>query len=486
MNYTFTNPYVPLKKDCLVQTAVSFTSREDATQIKKLKTHLYMVLDVSGSMNRADKYPLLRQAIPELIQQMDDDDYLTIILFSNADDLVISKSIRQCRDQIPDLLKRIDSSGVMYGRSTLLTSALRTAIEEIKHFRKENPLFINRLYILTDGQLHDAEDCVRLNGPLRSLESDVASYGFGEDFELDALNRLMEGVPGNTVKHIFNTEDVKQTFSHIGNLAQRIVAGDAEFEFVFAPEVIAGDAFCYQPGTKYYGIVDPRSKTFHTKLPALERDRMYTFCFEGRLLQKGAQENQRVGTASLKFRAGGKSQAVSASISINRTEENWHLSRVSNETQQIFQVLDALRNKDSDVLLKSLRARLAIYSREGADPALVKVVVGAIAKLVAGYSLTEADNRDLLANKASQASGNIEDSLRNLAERWLLAGYPSAWITWLLRKSQELAISDLHSLLQNCSQPMEKEILIKVFREGDPMASFSEAEKAEFTKAIQS
>jgi len=298
---------------------------------------------------------------------------------------------------------------------------------------------------------------------------------------------LMEGVPGNTVKHIFNTEDVKQTFGHIGDLAQRIVAGDAVFEFVFAPEVIAGDAFRYQPGTEYYGIVDSRTKTFHIKLGALERERIYTFCFEGRLLQKGAQENQPIGTAHLKFQAGGQPQTVSAAISIDRTDENWLLSRFSEETQQIFHVLDAMRNTDPAVLLKSLRARQAIFNREGADPQLIIVVEGAIAKLEAGYSLTEADNRDLLAVKSTAEGINPGPYLRDTAEKWMLAGYPSIWITWLLRKSHEITNSDFISVLKSCSHSMERDALIKLVNEKkDPMAAFSESEKDAFTKAVQS
>jgi len=97
---------------------VNFTNREDIENfaVPVVSTHLYMVLDVSGSMNTPEKYPLLRQAIPQLIQSLSDDDFLTIVLFSKGYDLILSEPIRAIRSKIKNILERIDHSGVMFGR----------------------------------------------------------------------------------------------------------------------------------------------------------------------------------------------------------------------------------------------------------------------------------------------------------------------------------------------------------------------------------
>ncbi len=114
-----------------MQVLVSFTSREDVVlSIPKIITNLCLVLDVSGSMNREDKYPLLRQAIPHLIAALSDEDYLTIILFSHSHDTILFGQVGRIRDRVDKLLLSIDQSGVMFGHHTLLAPGLKVVVQK--------------------------------------------------------------------------------------------------------------------------------------------------------------------------------------------------------------------------------------------------------------------------------------------------------------------------------------------------------------------
>lgn len=403
-NYQFVYPYLPMNREALVQVVVNFTSRKDVdwSTLPSIPTHLCLVLDVSGSMNTPDKYPLLRQAIPYLIHALSDDDYLTIILFSIGHDVALpTERVSQCKTRINTILNRIDRSGIIFGGGTLLERGLRAAMDEVEHFRQHTPIANHRIYVLTDGELHDAEQCYQLNPRLRSLEVELHSYGFGKDFALDTMKRIMEGLPGGTVKAILNTQEVKNTFSHIGELAERIIAQDAEFTFTFAQDVIPGDAFRYHPGIHYFGMVDQRSKTFSVKLGTLERDRVYTFLLEGRLNARG-QPQQEIGKAMLQYRQGGKREKIQTDVVVNRTNDAWRTQRPDEQALEIFHVLDATRRDDPQTQLKALYARRAIYRREGADPALVSLVEHAIEKLERGEQLTEEQARGLQADKATR------------------------------------------------------------------------------------
>jgi len=406
LNYQFVYPYLPLSSETLVQAVVSFSSRQDidTSKIPRIPTHLCLVLDVSGSMNTPEKYPLLREAIPHLINALSDNDYLTIILFSLGSDVIIfAEPIAQCRQQIDAILQRIDNSGILFGYMTLLSSGLQDAIDEIAHFRTEMPKVVNRLYILTDGELHDPDECYQLNPRLRTLEAEINSYGFGRDFALDAIKRITEGIPGSgKVKPIFNTEDAKAVFSHIGEVAQRIVGQEAEFTFTFADEVIAGDAFSYRPDRQYFGQVDNRTKTFKTTVGTLELNRTYTFFFEGTLLpmsqsqEQGnfsSQLQQKIGTASLRYKQGNRWKQVETTVTIQRTEDTWRHQRTNQQALEIAQVLEAIRTPEAQ--LEVLHARLAIYQREGADPELIALVEEAIGKLERGDLLSESEDRNL-------------------------------------------------------------------------------------------
>ena len=397
-----------MKSEALAQALVTFTSREDidAANMPSIRSHLCLVLDVSGSMNDPVKYPLLRQAIPILIDALQDDDHLTIVLFAQGYDVALaSEPVGCCRTQMDDIIHRIDKSGVMFGRMTRMAPGLRAALDEIQHFRTRMPMAVNRLYILSDGELHDSEECYQLNPRLRTLEVELNSYGFGKNWAQETMKRIMEGVPGGTVKPIFNTQDVKATFGHLGELAENIVAQEAEFSFTFASDVMAGDAFRYKPGTHYFGSVDRRHKTFTAAVGALERDRIYTFLLEGRL-RPSPLSQQEIGKAILRFRQGDRWQEIERPVLVSRTEEEWRIQHPNDQALEAYCVLDAMRRNDPEAQLEALRARRAIYQREGADPELFLLVERAIGKLVRGEALTEDDHRGLAADKQTVSSNS--------------------------------------------------------------------------------
>jgi hypothetical protein len=370
---------------------------------RKIQTHLCLILDVSGSMNTSQKYPLLLQAIPVLIQALADEDYLTIILFSSDCHVVLCDTpIVEVRDNIVELLNRINSSGIVFGYNTFLAPALDAAITEISEFRQAFPVAINRLYILTDGELHDLEACVGHNPQLRALETEVHSYGFGSEFALESMLSIMEGVPGGTVKPIFDTHDIEYTFGHIGDLSQRVIAQDGQFTFRFAPGIIAGDTFRYQPGTRYFGSVDAQTKTFEMSMGALEQDRVYTFAFEGRVSKPAKSGRVNLGIAELTYHVDGDVHKVSKELYIERTSSQQRAERATKTAQQIFSILEAFRNDDPKTQLESLRARIEIYRREGADPMLIDIIRQSIAKLERGEPLNEIEKRGIRANKQTQ------------------------------------------------------------------------------------
>jgi len=444
INYQYVYPFIPKGKDALAQVVVNFTSRSDIdfTNIAAIPTYLTLVLDVSGSMNKSDKYPLLRQAIPFLINALSDDDYLTIILFSDGYDIVFAKRVSECRGNIKLILEKIDKSGVIFGRQTLLAPALKAAINEIKHQRKEIPLTTHRLYVLTDGELHDVDECYKLNPELRSLETEFNSYGFGEDFAFDTLKHIMEGVPGGTVKPLFNTKDVKETFSHIGDLAERIVAQNAEFSFKFNKNVIAGDAFRYQPGTHYFGPVGKKSQVFKVSLGSLERDRIYTFYFEGRV-HSSTKEQEEIGEASLRYRQSGQWKQINAVVYIKRTDESWRIEHINDQALKVYYILNAMRRDDPDTQLKALYARREIYEFQGADPILVKIVERAIDKLEQGLALTEEEMRNLRTDDRTQDGFDLSDMLEDMAASWLRKGYSIHRVKWLSSISNKFRADDI-------------------------------------------
>jgi hypothetical protein len=486
VNYQFQRPFLPRSTEALARLLVSFRSSEglDATAVTSVPLHLCLVLDVSGSMNREDKYPLLRRAIPRLVEALSDDDCLTMVLFSRGCDVVASvEPIAACRKQLPALLERIDRSGVKFGDRTLLAPALRRAADQLEHARQKMPTAADRVYILTDGELHDAEACRLMNPRFRALEAELHSYGFGPEFALDSMKAIMEGVPGGTVKPILDTRAVMDTFGHIGELSDRIMAREAEFIFTFAPAVIAGDAFRYEPGSQYFGAVDRRSKTFSVKLGNLERGRRYTFLFEGQVRPATGPE-EAVGKAELRYRRDGGLETVETAVVVGRSDEPWHLVQVDEVTAEICAVLDALRRDDPGTQLRALRARQAIYRREGADPQLMALVDLAIAKVERGETLDEDEDRGLKADRSTQVGGGVPEGLRSLALSWLQRGESQGRMKWLTDLVERVEQATVSEVLRQLPPPQHAVLMAWLKGGDDPLRELDSAALKAFDDSL--
>ncbi len=400
INYSFVHPYIPMDSDPLVQFAVTFSNRDDVdlSQVD-VTAHICLVLDISGSMDTSDKYPLLLQSIPCIIDALSDNDWLSIILFSTRSELIWSNDIASSRGRKQEIIQRIDKSGVKF-EQTYLSQGLRLAINEIKYFSQYRPDAVNRLYILTDGQLHDAEICYQFNPELRNLDVEINSYGFGQDFAEETMRKIMAGCPGGRVKCIYNQNELPKEFAYIGKVAGNLIATDAQLELRLSPNVIPGDAFRFEPGTKYFGAMDGRTRLFSTQIGGLEKGRIYKYCFESRL-RPSQKDYEQIATATLSYNFQGKKETVTQEIFINRSKDKFRYSMTEDEIAGWFSWLDGLRTNDPKAQMASLQARLKILRREGADPAqaaLIEQVIDKLAREGTLDGLSEVEERRLRAD----------------------------------------------------------------------------------------
>jgi len=406
MNYHLVRQFIPMDSDTLAQFVVTFSNRGDVdfSQVDVV-THVCLVLDVSGSMGVKTKYPYLLQAIPCVVDALSDNDWLSIVLFSSRSELAWSKDVASCREHKQDIVQRIDQSGVKFAR-THLAPALQIAIEEIERFYQSYPEAVTRLYILTDGQLHDAPECYRLSPELRRLEIEVNSYGFGQDFAEETMRRIMEGCQGGRVKSVSSTDTLWESFHHVGEVARNIVATDAELELVFPPEVTPGDVFRFEPGTHWFGTIDDRSKHFHTHIGGLEKGRVYIYAFEARLYPS-TKERERITTATLRYSFQGDQGLIKQDIFVDRTHEQWRHDQVDKEIEYLFLVLGGLRTDDPQSMLASFQARLEILRDEGGDPAQIELLDKAIVKLASEGTLEGLSEFDLRRLRADSRTSRV-------------------------------------------------------------------------------
>ncbi len=420
IDYKFVYPNMPVDRDQLAQFVVRF-GPSDETRIpydNKVVTHICLVLDVSGSMNEEKKYPFLLKAIPSIIDSLQENDMLTLILFSSDSDLIWSGDIASTRHQQQDIKRRIEQSGVKF-EDTFLAPGLRKAIDAVKHFYRVQPEAVTRVYVLTDGQIHDVEQCFPINSELRHLGLEINSYGFGQDFDEDTMRRIMDGCPGGRVKWVSNTEMIWKSFQHIGEVARNIVATNADLELGFFPNVTLGDAFRFEPGTHWFNAMDDRNKRFHVHVGALEKQRSYIYAFEARIYPSQVAQEQ-IATATLKYSFQGSQRLVTQNVLINRSHQPGLQAQVDPEIEKIFKVLEGLRSTDPQSKKESFEARLEILRRQGGDPAQIKLLERALEELSREGMLESFSDREIIQLNANIGSSQaLPPNRRDFNEPWL-------------------------------------------------------------------
>lgn len=138
--------------------------------------NLVFLLDVSGSMNSPDKLPLLKKAFSLLVEQLREEDRVSIVVYAGAAGLVLPSTSGHHQDEILGALERLEAGGSTAGGAGLQL-AYRVARD---HFVEGGN---NRIILATDGDFNvgpssDAE-MVRLIEKEREGGTFLTVLGFG-------------------------------------------------------------------------------------------------------------------------------------------------------------------------------------------------------------------------------------------------------------------------------------------------------------------
>jgi Ca-activated chloride channel family protein len=75
------------------------------------------LLDVSGSMESADKLPLLKQAMRLLVEELRENDHVAIVVYAGASGMVLPRTSGDQKRVILDALDRLQAGGSTNGGS---------------------------------------------------------------------------------------------------------------------------------------------------------------------------------------------------------------------------------------------------------------------------------------------------------------------------------------------------------------------------------
>lgn len=118
-------------------------------------SNIVFVLDVSWSMNKEERLELMKLALISLLEQLDDQDQVTVVTYGNNAEVIIPTTKGSNKDQIIELVSKIKGGGMTAGGQGIKLG-YNMAI------RGEIPNGNNQVIVITDGAFNkDSKDYER-------------------------------------------------------------------------------------------------------------------------------------------------------------------------------------------------------------------------------------------------------------------------------------------------------------------------------------
>jgi Ca-activated chloride channel family protein len=198
-------------------------------------SNLVFLIDVSGSMQPPNKLPLLKSAFSLLVEQLDADDRVAIVVYANAEGLVLPSTPGSAKGEILKAIDRLSAGGSTNGGSGLKL-AYRIARENYI------PGGVNRVILATDGDFNvgvtNEGQLLRLIGKDARNGIFLTALGFGMgNYKDDRLETLADKGNGNYAYIDTIKEARKVLVEELGGTLVTI-AKDVKIQVEFNPALV--------------------------------------------------------------------------------------------------------------------------------------------------------------------------------------------------------------------------------------------------------
>ncbi|MCU0639474.1 MAG: von Willebrand factor type A domain-containing protein [Candidatus Krumholzibacteria bacterium] len=199
-------------------------------------SNLVFLIDVSGSMQPANKLPLLRKAFKLLVGQLADDDRVSIVVYASSTGMVLPPTPGSRKAEIIDAIERLESGGSTAGGAGIQL-AYRIASE---NFLKNGN---NRVILATDGDFNvgisSTSELVEYIEGKRDEGIFLTVLGFGMDnYKDNRLEQLADKGNGNHA-YIDNIMEAKKVLVNEVTSTLYTIAKDVKIQVEFNPARVA-------------------------------------------------------------------------------------------------------------------------------------------------------------------------------------------------------------------------------------------------------
>lgn len=198
--------------------------------------NLVFLIDVSGSMNRPNRLPLVKRSMEALVRQLDERDHVAIVVYAGQSGLALPPTSGADPQPILDALAKLRASGSTAGGAGIQL-AYQTARE---HFDPER---VNRVILCTDGDFNVG---ITSRGELeRLIEEEAQSgvflsvLGFGMGNYKDSTLEILSNKGNGNYAYIDDFSEARRVLVDrmLGTLVT--IAKDVKLQVEFNPARVA-------------------------------------------------------------------------------------------------------------------------------------------------------------------------------------------------------------------------------------------------------
>ena len=232
-----------------VSTEVAATPWNDNTQLVRIglqgyqqdaqqrpAANLVFLVDVSGSMNSADKLPLLKNAFRLLVNQLNADDRITLVVYAGSSGVVLETTPGDRKGDILAALDRLSAGGSTHGSSGIQLAyamAQQSFIED----------GINRVILATDGDFnvgtvnHDA--LIELVERNKAAQISLTTLGFGSGNYNDHLMEQLADHGDGNYAYIDNLNEARKILVEQVSSTLQTIASDVKIQVEWNPAMVS-------------------------------------------------------------------------------------------------------------------------------------------------------------------------------------------------------------------------------------------------------
>jgi Ca-activated chloride channel family protein len=199
-------------------------------------SNLVFLLDVSGSMNSADKLPLLQKALTMLVGQLDARDSLSIVVYAGASGVVLPPTSGDRKADILAALQQLQAGG-----STNGAAGIRLAYQMAQQGFIEGG--VNRVILATDGDfnvgLASTEELIDLIQRKRKAGIALTTLGFGSGNYNDHLLEQLADEGNGNYAYIDRLSEAKKVLAEELSATLLTIAKDVKIQIEFNPALVS-------------------------------------------------------------------------------------------------------------------------------------------------------------------------------------------------------------------------------------------------------